>query len=880
MAMSGLARGIVVVERHATNNSCRSSSIIRHIASSSAGGGGSSHRRAPSNSFLVPEAYRRRNNDERNENVRGSRSRRRGEQRGSKEPRWSNSSGGVSGSSSSSSSSGGRAGGSFSPRRTSGGSSTGRGGPSLLTSVYQINARISSEKGGRGGGGSSLGGRHARGTPSSRRLRRVIEDQHHRSSRPTSSPGTSLTTTPKTNDGQSTLSRGYADILRDVEGGGRGKRKPLDMDGLRRLEDKVGIAMAEYVGLLNGLSSFVAGGENNKESISSRGRELLVLSDLHDAESSYRRIVSDFASLITGWSDLAESASSNSSSWKDDNNVENESDGGSADASTTSAIRERWKHNDRQTKYEDAMSRAVRHLESYEGLHRQRLDVVLAAKRRENDDDGMSSKDLGVIGKITSLLGGIFSSSSTNSIDDSFNKSWERPDNKKSSSTKGKDGTSPDFCDTVLSQMNGDLRLITLLYEHILLANHSAYSLGEKMKEGSVQRSNRLLNRWISSYCSASSGLLADKRDDPTLDDYGSSGIRRIFHVVIRLNTDLHTIDGMKDAEEWLQRMNDLAKSSSMMHRLAQDVDAHNLVLLGYCNLCKSLYHDPWSSKLSHKDAVDAKKMEMEKRRFVVNGAVRMLHVLAEQMEPKVMSLNLALNAIAKGGAGFPDDSICSTTNKLIFKLLGEEEYRNLNEPHAAPPDFDEYDINNVTRPIASNLRPNLDTYHWLVDIYSTSNNIVYTKRASAILNKMIRIRAEQDSAYLTGDGRSSFAPSTGTHNKVLHALTTEMEAAIFVDAKARENTAREATKLLDSMVLHGSSMPSPITYLLLMRLWQNTQSSEAGEYAEEILSRMEILGMYQNDMRVLSNAYFQVIDCWYTAARAGRSSAADRAFR
>jgi hypothetical protein len=64
------------------------------------------------------------------------------------------------------------------------------------------------------------------------------------------------------------------------------------------------------------------------------------------------------------------------------------------------------------------------------------------------------------------------------------------------------------------------------------------------------------------------------------------------------------------------------------------------------------------------------------------------------------------------------------------------------------------------------------------------------------------------------------------------------------------------------------------------MRLWQNTQSSEAGVYAEVILSRMEILGLYQNDMRVLSNAYFQVIDCWYTAARAKRSGAADRAFR
>lgn len=871
--MSGLARGIVVVERQ-TTSSCRSSSIIRLIVSSSAGGGGTSHRRSRSNSFLVPEAYRRRNNDERNVNVGGSRSRRRSEQRHPKEPRWSNNSG-VSGPSSSSS--GGRAGGSLSPRRAGGSTGiSGRGSSHhVFTSVNQINLRISSEKGGRG---------MTRGTPSSRRLRRVIEDQHYRSSRttPSSSPDTSMTATSSTkSDGQSTLSRGYADILRDVEGGGRAKRKPLDMDGLRRLEDKVGIAMAEYVGLLNGgQSSFVAGGENNNESTSSRERELLVV-DLHDAEASYRRIVSDFASLITGWSDFAESASSNSSSWKDVNNAEeDESDGGSTDESQTSAIRERWKHNDRHTKYEDAMSRAVRHLESYEGLYRQRLDV-LAAKRRDNDDDGMSSKDLGVIGKITSLLGGIFS---TNSIDDSFNKSWDRPDNKKSSSTKGKDSTSPDFYNTVLSQRDSDLRLITLLYEHILLANHSAYSLGEKMKEESVQRSNRLLNRWISSYCTSSSRF-ADKRDDPTLDDYVSSGIRRIFHVVIRLNTDLHTIDGMKDAEEWLQRMSDLGKSSAMIHRLAQDVDAHNLVLLGYCNLCKSFHHhDPSSSKLSHKDTF-AKKVEMEKRRFVVNGAEKMLHVLAEQMEPKVMSLNLALNAIAKAGAGFPDDSICSMTNKLIFKLLGEEEYRNLNEPHAAPPDSDEYDLHNVTRPISTanlpkHLRPNLDTYHWLVDIYSTSNNIVYTKRASAILNKMIRIRADQDSAYLTGDGRSSFAPSTGTHNKVLHALTTEVEAAIFFDAKARETTAREATKLLDSMVLHKTSMPSPITYLFLIRLWQNTQSSEAGEYAEEILSRMEILGLYQNDKRILSNAYFQVINCWYTAARADRSGAADRAFR
>ncbi|KAL3822598.1 hypothetical protein ACHAXA_006383 [Cyclostephanos tholiformis] len=497
-------------------------------------------------------------------------------------------------------------------------------------------------------------------------------------------------------------------------------------------------------------------------------------------------------------------------------------------------------------------------------------------------------------------------------------------------------GDLADFCEAVILQANGeDLRIITLLYEHVLLANHSAYRLSEDAKKRSTDRSNRLLNRWISSYCSSSSSSSSGSADDltvsattnnrqiarvdPTLEEDGSSCAKRIFHAVIRQNSDLLSLDGITAAEEWLGRMRHLGRSG--IPWCAPDADAYNIVLLGYCHLCKSFHHDRSLSKLPARDVAEARKTEMSNRRFVVQGVVRVLSEFADNADeekedsgcwPNLMSMNLALNAIAKAGGGFPDDSICQMTNKLVFDLIGEEKYRSLMDqdvssfehnmifditseekyrqlvdPEVAPIESDECDSYVAPRisrtGTSKHLNPNLDTYHWLVDIYSNGANIVYTKKSMAILNKMIRIRSEQDSEYLTGDGKlrnaASFAPSTGTHNKVLHALVEKMEENNEA-ALVKEKTAKEAMRLLDSMVLHRSSLPSPITFLFLLRLWQNTQSSEAGEYAEEILSRMEIFCLYQNELRVLSNAYLQALECWLTAAKAGRPGAAERAFR
>jgi hypothetical protein len=645
------------------------------------------------------------------------------------------------------------------------------------------------------------------------------------------------------------------------------------------------------------------------------------------------------------------SSSSSSLRDNDDNNVlqvvasgeSTPTDGGGGDEPAKIGQNAAGRH-ERIAQYEDAIARAQRHLESFEALRRSRLDVVLAATRGGMAEADVSSSGGGprdVLGRITSLIGGIFSSTGGGGgpNDDPFDRSWKEAEGKSSTVSAGGRGGLADFHDAVISQGNGeDIRIITLLYEHVLLANHSTYRLGGNAKKRSTDRSNRLLNRWISSYfsslssSSSSSGSADDttvsarttKRDaarvDPTLEDDGSSCAKRIFHAVIRQNVDLHSVDGIKAAEEWLGRMRHLGSGIPFC---SPDADAYNIVLLGYCHLCKSFQHDRSSSKLPVRDGPDVRRAEMLTRRFVVDGVVRVLSELVENANeeeensgPNLMSMNLALNAIAKAGGSFPNDSICQTTNKLVFDLIGEEQYRNLMnkddesdsektdklifdligeekyrklvDPNVAPIQSDETESRVAPRIMragtSKKLSPNLDTYHFLVDIYSNGASIVYTKRAMAILNKMIRIRSEQDSEYLAGDVKlrntpAAFAPSTGTHNKVLHALVEKMEENSEA-VQDREKTASEAMRLLDSMVLHGSSLPSPITFLFLLRLWQNTQSVEAGEYAEEILSRMEIFCLYQNEFRVLSNAYLQALECWLTAAKVGRPGAAERAFR
>lgn len=331
------------------------------------------------------------------------------------------------------------------------------------------------------------------------------------------------------------------------------------------------------------------------------------------------------------------------------------------------------------------------------------------------------------------------------------------------------------------------------------------------------------------------------------------------------------------------------------------DVETYNLIFLGFCNVCKIFRADQSDVLKRNYDKVHATK------RFVFDGVERTLTELNESKgegpSPNVTSLNLALNAIAKG-RNMPHKKY-QRTNALLYNVIGEKNYREMmmgsdndvmdesvggGDGKLASPSSGETrnsevqqsaDLENSTQ---SYVKPNLDTYHWLVDIHSRSGKLVYIKQGVFLLRKMIQIRMEDDSDFSSNQDRSinspaSFAPSTGTHNNVLRALAkTGSDLSDFnVD---RANIATEISELLDSMVQYGSSIPTHVTFLFALHICQKTKSPEAGDLAEEILSKMEVVETYQPEMKSFSHAYLLALECWLSATKAGKSGAAERAFR
>ena len=344
-------------------------------------------------------------------------------------------------------------------------------------------------------------------------------------------------------------------------------------------------------------------------------------------------------------------------------------------------------------------------------------------------------------------------------------------------------------------------------------------------------------------------------------------------------------VAGVQRAEEWLARMRYLD--------CGPDVDTYNLLLLGYCNLCKLFHH---RANLSN-DVDDAAHREdgTRIRRRVVEGVRKIMSELNERKEgprPNILSLNLALTSIAKMG----NDSIA---NRILFHTLGERAFlhflgaeHNEHRTEAMPPTSDRTAISDMeheedpAKHANDALRPNLDTYHWVIHIYSASGNPTRLQQSFALLRKMIELRSKEDPShwvYRNGSqhAAASFSPSIGTHNNVLRAIVGNIHSLSGHGYDVhRAVTAKDTTALLDSMPRYVSSFPTPITFLFLMQIWHKSRSPHAGDHAEKILTRMEVAGTYLNGLQPNSKAYVLALQCWLTSAKAGRSGAAECAFR
>ncbi len=704
----------------------------------------------------------------------------------------------------------------------------------------------------------------------------------------------------------------------------------MDGESLRQMEKCLNEKMSDYIRIRGGIGG--SGSTDASTTIiippeeSSTSYSRLCDEDntpVVDAEF-YNSVVIDYYSIILGWCEVAESICQ--AQWTLNSTVQGFA---TSDVTTTSTAKlakdelavedtsslteeaaDTKEEEDLLSKYEDAMCRAMRHLDSLEGLYRtngsssnssidpstRMIEKEVLIPSQEESERGMK-----VVDDFASFMGKIFFGpkpdlSITVNNDD------------KSASTKQKD-VNPGLLDSdgqprINSKArNRDVQLITSLYEHIILAHHSSHCFGGKVQRKSTQKSNQLLKKWIPLYCCSSSSKPSSeissisktanhpRNDMKTLhetihpgNEYEDLGARNIFHTVIRQNAELtSSIEGVKRAEYWLSSMHSLAQAGCS--NCAPDVDTYNLVLLGYCNLCKTVLPSNRSN-----NSIGDKSAMARRRQFIIEAVERVLLQLVECNEAScnanITSLNLALSALAKAGRHSPK-SICQKTSSLLLKLMGEEQYRNLVKIESHDAFINESSIefmddlivgssnsNRITSGTSSklHLEPNLDTYHWLVDIYSTSSDVENTMRSLSLLRKMIRIRNKESQT-----ASASFAPSTGTHCKVLRALLSKVDD-LSVGSIAK--IAKEMTQSLDSMVLHGSSFPNQIVYLSLLELWQKSRAPEAGQYAEEILSRMEISGMYQNDLKISSGPYFIALSCWLTSAMAGRSDAAERAYR
>ena len=437
----------------------------------------------------------------------------------------------------------------------------------------------------------------------------------------------------------------------------------------------------------------------------------------------------------------------------------------------------------------------------------------------------------------------------------------------------------------------------------VISANTAAYHFGKKAKNDSAERSNRLLTRWISLNClqTKNQNLIAtdsinSENEMPsandTLDD-AKYPEQRLFHLVMRQNTDLWTKDGSQRAEEWLRRMETLEQAGHV--RCAPDIHAYNLVLLSYCNLCKSssgslakpqAANKPRSSGSSFDDTRD-NSLSRGVRKYIMHNTEKILNEVTNRdgIDINVLSLNLVLHNMAKAGTHEPD--LCQKTDRLLQRVLGEDNFNQLINDETQLP------VDNVD---SNQLQPDLDTYHWIINIYSGSGDLFYIKKAMMLLDKMTRLRLAIESSE-ESDGNLT-TPSTGTFNNALRALQckvnelsrlselNEEKLSLLSEQSQKElkdysplDIARSVSLMVDSMVQFESSLPSRVTFLYMLQIWSKTRCQEAGDRAEELLSRMELINSY-NSLKPFSNANKLVLQSWLTSAHAGRPGAVDRANR
>jgi hypothetical protein len=653
----------------------------------------------------------------------------------------------------------------------------------------------------------------------------------------------------------------------------------IDNEMLSVMEGKLNDKLNEYTVRLMGGRDFgkVAKEQGEKEererdfptALSEKDEGATVgVAELYATEDLFASIASDFKTLVLGSCHVAESICTKKRTENRETNARKEL--GAKD-------------------YETAVSKAESYLEAFETFYRDRLDAVKKGRKTVEFQLG-DDKNNKVLRNVGSFLRGVFTNPLSTTTE--FDTSWQQADGIKSNTNVTEIGeiNPTNYDNFIRAHKNEESFPDISLYEHTLSANTAAYCFGKKAKEDATERSNRLLARWISLHLQTKNESAdnielnttsSSQSDDFQYDvDYQE---QRLFHIVMRQNAEKWNTDGSQRTEEWLRRMESLQQGGHF--RCAPDIHAYNLVLLSYCNLCKSTASTA-APQASNADDGREHALSRATRTYVMSGVEKIMSEIRDLdgVDADVLTLNLALNAMGRAGRHEVDTS--QKTDMLLQQVLGEEGFNDLLDETQCPALNDESD----------KIELDLDSYHWLINIYSSSGNLAYITRAMSLLNKMIKMRMAIDSSGESEEETTT--PSTGTFNNALRALQCKVDELARLSRLSKDDLgllseqaqkelrdysptdiAKSSAPIIDAMVQFESSLPTRLTFIFLLQLWVRSGSVVSGDKANEILSRMELISSY-NPLMPFSNAYRLALKSWQTSAEAGRPGAVDKANR
>ena len=369
-----------------------------------------------------------------------------------------------------------------------------------------------------------------------------------------------------------------------------------------------------------------------------------------------------------------------------------------------------------------------------------------------------------------------------------------------------------------------------------------------------------------------------------------------LYLIAMKIYSHAGLLNAASTAHRMLVEMEHLDQKESDSHDRGGEVNRKPPKLHAY-HLVFEAYRNVMTSR---------KKKDV---RQAANKAEKLLdQMIKAGVEPNVITFNLLLDTLARGGHGVIPN-LCNRADAVVERMVGKNNFLRLVGDNPLKQHYNE-EVGSFR------VEPDLYTKHLLLRVYAEEGGSKrYLMRARRLLLSMEQSRSEMESS-----GRSSInnkrrgtggrewseedfksLPNRDSYNAVLRSMVysggePNVQDSILSSRGSQEahESARYGTRLLGDMARHESSQPSKFSFNYVLRLWAKSGAEEAGDRAEELLSKMEVRAVVSTTSKKADSvglspaelprpdalSYQNAIACWGVSAANSYPGAASRAMR